>query len=75
MKALSFLGTSLVSSINFDTFLTFDSCKELCKKMQLDVGSFATFVPDKIAEEFPEEREKKQPLALCRQNIKGQTMS
>jgi len=43
--------------------------------MQLDVSSFATFVPDKIAEEFPEEREKKQPLALCRQNIKGQTMS
>jgi hypothetical protein len=75
MKAMSLLSTSLVSSINFDTYLHFDSCKELCRKMQLDVKSFATFVPAIIAEEFPQERSEKPTLALCRQNIKGQTMS
>ena len=53
MKALDLLGASLLSTFTMENYLCFESCQQLCKKMELDVVSFATFVPEPIAEEFP----------------------
>ena len=42
------LGASLGNS--FGNYLFFDTCRQLCQKMNLEVSSFATFVPEEIAQ-------------------------
>ena len=74
LKAVNFLFGSANRLFN-QRYQQAANCEELCDTLSIPIHEFVSFVPEELAESFPEKYKRRQSICRYRMNVFGQNLT